>query len=326
MAWFGAGDDEPLRRTGWKGLWKERSYLSGEEFRRYIEKHLTMRPPHPDAKPLGAFTIGPRTEELTGVVGNGLCDVERGGVPAHVVGAHFAFLDHASNGVFQDAWPCRIPLTNRALALRLRALRLDSPCIGRSISAQNHASVRRRVVVAEIGARSETESADKTGAQVAYDIAEHVFGYEHRVILWVLEHPHTNRVDVRVVGADIGIILGDILEATHHQAAGLAQHIRLFDQRDALATGFLCEFECLFANVGATLLAHNASGKRDIFLSRLIFPLLHFRVCAQRGVNRFWQRKKFHAAVHALGVFSEDDSIDRYIFAARVCDLVTARF
>ena len=181
-----------------------------------------------------------------------------------------------------------------------------------------------RVVVAEIGARSETESADKTGAQIAYDVAEHVFGYEHRIILRILEHPHTNRVDVRVVGADIGIILGDILEATHHQAAGLAQHIRLFDQRDAFATGFLGELECLFADVSATLLAHDASGERDVFQSRFVFPLLHFRVCAQRGVNRFWQRKKFHAAVHALGVFSEHDLIDRHIFAAWIRDLVAA--
>ena len=47
---------------GGKALWKERSYLFGEEFRRYIENDLMMRPPHPDAKPLGAFTIGPRTE------------------------------------------------------------------------------------------------------------------------------------------------------------------------------------------------------------------------------------------------------------------------
>ena len=47
---------------GGKALWKERSYLFGEEFRRYIENDLMMRPPHPDAKLLGACTIGPRTE------------------------------------------------------------------------------------------------------------------------------------------------------------------------------------------------------------------------------------------------------------------------
>jgi hypothetical protein len=64
MAWLGAGDDEPFRRTGGEALWKERSYLFGEEFRRYIEDDLMTRPPHPDAKPLGAFTIS-RTVEQT---------------------------------------------------------------------------------------------------------------------------------------------------------------------------------------------------------------------------------------------------------------------
>ncbi|HYK49224.1 MAG TPA: hypothetical protein VEU94_05825 [Terriglobales bacterium] len=47
---------------GGKALWKERSYLFGEEFRSYIENDLMIRPPHPDAKPLGAFTIGQRPE------------------------------------------------------------------------------------------------------------------------------------------------------------------------------------------------------------------------------------------------------------------------
>jgi hypothetical protein len=44
---------------GGKMFWKERSYLFGEEFRLYIEEDLMKRTPHPDAKPLGAFAIGP---------------------------------------------------------------------------------------------------------------------------------------------------------------------------------------------------------------------------------------------------------------------------
>jgi hypothetical protein len=43
---------------GGKGLWKERAYLFGEEFRRYVQDDLMKRTPHPDAKPLGAFSIG----------------------------------------------------------------------------------------------------------------------------------------------------------------------------------------------------------------------------------------------------------------------------
>src|ERR1700745_565992 len=43
---------------GGKGLWKERAYLFGDEFRRHVEDDLMKRTPHPDAKPLGAFPIG----------------------------------------------------------------------------------------------------------------------------------------------------------------------------------------------------------------------------------------------------------------------------
>ena len=66
---------EPALWTGWeqvlmnligapggKGLWKERAYLFGEEFRRHVEDDLMKRTPHPDAKPLGAFSIGQRAE------------------------------------------------------------------------------------------------------------------------------------------------------------------------------------------------------------------------------------------------------------------------
>lgn len=42
---------------GGKELWKDRGYLFGEEFRRYVEDDLMKRQPHPDAKPLGAFSI-----------------------------------------------------------------------------------------------------------------------------------------------------------------------------------------------------------------------------------------------------------------------------
>lgn len=43
---------------GGKAFWKERSYLFGEEFRRYVEDDLLKRTPHPKAKPMGAFSIG----------------------------------------------------------------------------------------------------------------------------------------------------------------------------------------------------------------------------------------------------------------------------
>ena len=48
--------------SGGKAFWKERAYLFGEEFRRHVENDLMKRTPHPDAKPLGAFSIGQPSE------------------------------------------------------------------------------------------------------------------------------------------------------------------------------------------------------------------------------------------------------------------------
>ena len=39
----------------WRPFWKDRGYMFGDEFRRYVESDLMKREPHPDAKPLGAF-------------------------------------------------------------------------------------------------------------------------------------------------------------------------------------------------------------------------------------------------------------------------------
>ena len=47
---------------GGRAFWKERSYLFGREFSSYVETDLMKRPLHPDAKPMGAFHIGPRPE------------------------------------------------------------------------------------------------------------------------------------------------------------------------------------------------------------------------------------------------------------------------
>ncbi len=43
---------------GGKAFWKDRAYMFGDEFRRHIEDDLMKREPHPDAKPMGAFSIG----------------------------------------------------------------------------------------------------------------------------------------------------------------------------------------------------------------------------------------------------------------------------
>jgi len=43
---------------GGKAFWKDRAYMFGDEFRKYIDDDLINREPHPDAKPMGVFSLG----------------------------------------------------------------------------------------------------------------------------------------------------------------------------------------------------------------------------------------------------------------------------
>jgi hypothetical protein len=44
---------------GGRAFWQERGYLFGKEFGDYVENHVMNQEPHPKAKPMGAFSIGP---------------------------------------------------------------------------------------------------------------------------------------------------------------------------------------------------------------------------------------------------------------------------
>ena len=46
---------------GGRDFWEERGYLFGSDFRNHIEQDIMKRTPHPNAKPMGAFSIGKRS-------------------------------------------------------------------------------------------------------------------------------------------------------------------------------------------------------------------------------------------------------------------------
>src|SRR5262249_58975748 len=48
---------------GGKAFWKDRAYMFGDEFRCYIDDDLIKREPHPDAKPMGVFSLGSTPEQ-----------------------------------------------------------------------------------------------------------------------------------------------------------------------------------------------------------------------------------------------------------------------
>ena len=43
---------------GGRSFCKERGYIFAEEFRDYVENGIMKREPYPEAKPMGAFSIG----------------------------------------------------------------------------------------------------------------------------------------------------------------------------------------------------------------------------------------------------------------------------
>lgn len=52
---------------GGKDFWSERAYLFGEGFRSHVENVIMKRKPHPNAKPMGAFSIGGSSYQIRGV-------------------------------------------------------------------------------------------------------------------------------------------------------------------------------------------------------------------------------------------------------------------
>ena len=138
------------------------------------------------------------------------------------VGAHLAFRDYARDSGFQTRrhFVFLEPIEHQLGSQKHRD-RIDFVLAG-VLRRRSVGRFENGVVVTDVGAGRESESADQAGAQIADDVAEHVFRHEHRVILRILEHPHANGVDVRVVRANVRLTLGHVAEATHHQAAGLA--------------------------------------------------------------------------------------------------------
>ena len=127
----------------------------------------------------GTPTPARETRALPGVIGDGFGYVEGGIFAAHVVGAHPTFGDDASDGGFKTCGHVRFlePVEHQLGGQKHRdwvdlvltgVLRRGAVC-----------RLEHGVGVPEIGAGRESESADEAGAQVADDVAEHVFRDQH---------------------------------------------------------------------------------------------------------------------------------------------------
>ncbi len=89
----------------------------------------------------------------------------------------------------------------------------------------------------DVAAGGDAHAALDDAAQVGDDVAEHVRGDDHVVVLGVLDHPHAAGVDVVVVGLDVGVLLGHLLERPPPEVVAEGQHVGLGDQRELLALG-----------------------------------------------------------------------------------------
>jgi hypothetical protein len=70
-------------------------------------------------------------------------------------------------------------------------------------------------------------------AEVGDDVAEQVGRHRDVEPLRVLDHPHAGRVDVGVVGLDVGVLLRDLGEGARPDVLR-AHRVGLVDQRDLL--------------------------------------------------------------------------------------------
>jgi len=140
-------------------------------------------------------------------LGDGLGHLKASGGPAHVVGAGFAFLDDRSDGAFERsgfggfAEPIQHHLGcedgGDGVDLVLAGV------FGRgTMGGFEHGKLR-----ADVAGAAEAEAADHLGTEVGDDIAVEVGSDEDIVVKGVLEQPHGQGVNVRLVQLDLRKIL-----------------------------------------------------------------------------------------------------------------------
>ena len=86
------------------------------------------------------------------------------------------------------------------------------------------------VMVADVARRRHAEPAHGGGGQVREDVAEHVLGHDHVVVGRALDEIHRHRVDVGVLGLDVGVVGRHLVEQGAEEGVAL-EHVGLVDER-----------------------------------------------------------------------------------------------
>ena len=79
--------------------------------------------------------------------------------------------------------------------------------------------LEHRVVVTDVGRTGHAHATLEDGSQVGGNVAEHVAGHDHVVVLWISRDPLHERVDVAVVTLDVRIALAHLVKGAPEQLA-----------------------------------------------------------------------------------------------------------
>ena len=150
------------------------------------------------------------------------------------------------------------------------------------------------LVGVDVAAGGDAEAALNHRAEVGDDVAEHVGGDDHVVVLGVLHHPHAAGIDVVVVGLHVGVFLGHVLKRPPPEVVAVGQHVRLGDEREHLALGVVPLARELERPADAPLAAlAGVDGRlRGDFVGRVLL---------QQAAD---------AGIHVFGVLADDDEVD----------------
>ena len=92
-----------------------------------------------------------------------------------------------------------------------------------------------RQLLADVARAAKAQPAHHLRRQVRDDVAEHVGGHQHIIVLRVLQQPHADGIHVGIVHLDLREILVDFLGNIQEHAFGGAHHVGLVDDGHFLA-------------------------------------------------------------------------------------------
>ena len=164
---------------------------------------------------------------------DGFDDLPRRRAASDVGGPNRRFGEYRGHGVLdQEPCPARVLVVpGPGQVLQQHGTREDrrhriGDAFAGDVRGRAVAGLKDRVAVAQVGGRGHAQPADQPGRQVREDVAEHVLGDDHVEPLRLADELEGRRVDVQVIGRDVRIARGDLVE--HGAEEGeRAEHVGL---------------------------------------------------------------------------------------------------